>query len=31
VGLAFSAAGEMVVATNDAVYSLPLGIEGLLA
>ncbi|HVS20571.1 MAG TPA: hypothetical protein VHD88_01920 [Pyrinomonadaceae bacterium] len=26
VGLAFSAKGEMVVATNDAVYSLPLGI-----
>ncbi len=30
VGLAFSATGEMVVATNDAVYSLPLGLEGLL-
>lgn len=30
VGLAFSAAGEMVVATNEAVYSLPLGIEGTL-
>lgn len=30
VGLAFSATGELVVATNDAVYSLPLGIEGLL-
>ncbi|MDX6385291.1 MAG: hypothetical protein QOK48_2864 [Blastocatellia bacterium] len=28
VGLAFSAQGEMVVATNDAVYSLPLGIYG---
>lgn len=28
VGLAFSATGEMVVTTNDAVYSLPLGIEG---
>jgi sugar lactone lactonase YvrE len=30
VGLAFSANGEMVVATNDAVYSLPLGIYGAL-
>jgi sugar lactone lactonase YvrE len=30
VGLAFSAAGEMVVATNEAVYSLPLGIYGTL-
>ncbi|MCA1816319.1 MAG: gluconolaconase [Acidobacteria bacterium] len=30
IGLAFSAAGEMVVATNDAVYSLPLGIRGTL-
>ncbi|MBV9959764.1 MAG: gluconolaconase [Acidobacteria bacterium] len=30
VGLAFSAAGEMVVATNEAVYSLPLGIVGTL-
>jgi len=30
VGLAFSARGEMVVATNDAVYSLPLGIHGTL-
>ncbi|HEX8472858.1 MAG TPA: hypothetical protein VF666_02400 [Pyrinomonadaceae bacterium] len=30
VGLAFSAAGDMVVATNDAVYSLPLGIRGML-
>lgn len=30
VGLAFSASGEMVVATNDAVYSLPLGIHGTL-
>ena len=28
VGLAFSAKGEMVVATNEAVYSLPLGIYG---
>ncbi|HVG18037.1 MAG TPA: gluconolaconase [Blastocatellia bacterium] len=30
VGLAFSATGDMVVATNDAVYSLPLGIHGTL-
>jgi sugar lactone lactonase YvrE len=30
VGLAFSPHGEMVVATNDAVYSLPLGIQGTL-
>jgi sugar lactone lactonase YvrE len=30
VGLAFSAQGEMVVATNEAVFSLPLGIHGLL-
>ena len=30
VGLAFSAKGEMVVATNEAVYSLPLGIYGLM-
>lgn len=30
VGLAFSARGEMVVATNDSVYSLPLGINGTL-
>ncbi len=30
VGLAFSAAGEMVVATTDAVYSLPLDIQGTL-
>lgn len=30
VGLAFSAKGDMVVATNDAVYSLPLGIHGTL-
>jgi sugar lactone lactonase YvrE len=28
VGLAFGPEGEMVVATNEAVYSLPLGIEG---
>ncbi len=30
VGLAFSPTGEMVVATNEAVYSLPLGIYGTL-
>jgi sugar lactone lactonase YvrE len=30
VGLAFGPQGQMVVATNEAVYSLPLGIEGLL-
>lgn len=30
VGLAFSADGEMIVATNEAVYSLPLGIKGTL-
>ncbi len=30
VGLAFSAAGDMVVATNEAVYSLSLGIQGTL-
>lgn len=30
VGLAFSPTGEMIAATNDAVYSLALGIEGLL-
>lgn len=30
VGLAFSAAGEMVVATNEAVYSLALGMRGTL-
>ena len=30
VGLAFGPNGEMVVATNEAVYSLPLGIRGLL-
>jgi len=28
VGLAFSSAGDMVVATNEAIYSLPLGIRG---
>jgi sugar lactone lactonase YvrE len=30
VGLAFSANGDMIVATNDSVYSLPLGIQGTL-
>jgi glucose/arabinose dehydrogenase len=30
VGLAFSAKGEMIVATNEAVYNLPLGIYGTL-
>ena len=30
VGLAFSAKGEMIVATNEAVYSLPMGIYGTL-
>jgi sugar lactone lactonase YvrE len=30
VGLAFSAAGDMVVATNEAVYNLPLGIHGVI-
>jgi sugar lactone lactonase YvrE len=30
VGLAFSAAGDMVVATNEAVFSVPLGIKGTL-
>lgn len=30
VGLAFSAAGDMIVATNEAVYSVPLGIKGTL-
>jgi sugar lactone lactonase YvrE len=30
VGLSFSAGGEMIVATNDSIYSLPLGIEGTL-
>lgn len=28
VGLAFSSSGDMVVASNDSVYSLPLGIKG---
>lgn len=30
VGLAFNSAGDMIVATNDSVYSLPLGIRGTL-
>jgi hypothetical protein len=30
VGLAFSALGDMVVASNDSVYSVPLGIHGAL-
>ena len=30
VGLAFSSTGEMVVATHEAVYKLPLGIYGTL-
>ena len=30
IGLVFSAAGDMIVATNEAVYSLPLGIRGTL-
>jgi len=30
VGLAFSPGGDMVVATNDSIYSLALGIEGTL-
>jgi len=30
VGLAFGPAGEMVVATNEAVYSLPFGVYGIL-
>ncbi|HST51453.1 MAG TPA: hypothetical protein VLJ61_05525 [Pyrinomonadaceae bacterium] len=30
VGLAFTAAGDMIVATGEAVYSLPLGIKGAL-
>ena len=30
VGLAFGPAGEMAVATNDAVYQLPLGVRGAL-
>ena len=30
VGLCFNAAGDMIVATNEAVYSLPLGVRGTL-
>ncbi len=30
IGLAFSASGDMVVATNEDVYRLPLGIRGIL-
>lgn len=30
VGLAFSPLGEMIVASNDSVYSLPVGIQGCL-
>lgn len=30
VGLAFGPSGEMIVATNDAVFSLPLGVHGTL-
>ncbi len=30
VGLAFSSDGEMVIASNDSIYSLPLGIRGIL-
>ena len=30
VGLCFNAGGDMIVATNEAVYSLPLGIKGAL-
>ena len=30
IGLAFNAAGDMIVATNEAVFSLPLGIRGTL-
>jgi len=30
VGVAFSASGEMIVATYEAVYSLPMGIKGTL-
>jgi sugar lactone lactonase YvrE len=30
VGLAFGSAGDMIVATNEAVYSLPMGIYGTL-
>jgi sugar lactone lactonase YvrE len=30
IGLAFGASGEMAITTNDAVYSVPLGIQGTL-
>jgi hypothetical protein len=30
IGLAFSPAGDMAVATNEAIYSLPVGIRGTL-
>jgi sugar lactone lactonase YvrE len=30
IGLAFGASGEMAIATNDAIYSVPLGIKGTL-
>ncbi|MGI8467525.1 MAG: gluconolaconase [Pyrinomonadaceae bacterium] len=30
VGLCFTRKGEMIVATNEAIYSLPLGIQGIL-
>lgn len=30
VGLCFDASGQMIVATNEAVYSLPLGVKGTL-
>jgi hypothetical protein len=30
VGLAFSADGDMAIATNDAVYTLPMRIKGTL-
>ena len=30
VGLCFDAAGDMLVATSEAVYSLPLGVKGTL-
>jgi sugar lactone lactonase YvrE len=30
VGLAFNSSGDMIVATNEAVYSLPMGIHGTL-
>src|SRR5207253_10236698 len=30
IGLAFSSQGEMIVVTNESIYSLPLGIHGTL-